>query len=357
MKSNKGFVLTVPAMLTALLTVTNLSAQEPQFTDDFMFETCKGFSSKGSNPFFILEPGYRLIYTGEEGGVEIGLTVTVLDQTRRVDGVRTRVIREVHTEDGEIIEISRNYFAICNRTNSVVYFGEDVDNYENGVIINHDGSWLAGVDGARAGIIMPGINLLGARYFQEVAPDVALDQAETVSLREVVQTPAGTFEKCLKTRETTALDPTQLGFKFYAPGIGLVQDGSVKLVEISEGDDDDDDEDAERAKNGAGASADSKAGALPTEFSLSESYPNPFSANGTYGNPSTIIEYALPQPSQVVLKVYDVLGHEMQTLVNDQQPAGRHRVQLDGKSLPGGVYLYRIQAGNFSQAKKFTLVK
>jgi len=355
MKSNKGFVLTVPAMLTALLTVTNLSAQEPQFTDEFMFETCKGFSSKGSNPFFILEPGYRLIYAGEEGGVEIGLTVTVLDQTRRVDGVRTRVIREVHTADGEIIEISRNYFAICNRTNSVVYFGEDVDNYEDGVIINHDGSWLAGVDGARAGIIMPGANLLGARYFQEVAPDVALDRAETVSLREVVQTPAGTFEKCLKTRETTALDPTQLGFKFYAPGIGLVQDGAVKLVEISEGDDDDDDE--ARAKNADGTSAFSKTGALPAEFSLSESYPNPFSANGTYGNPSAIIEYALPQASQVLLKVYDVLGNEIRTLVNDKQSAGYHRVQIDGKNLPGGVYLYRIQAGNFSQAKKFTLVK
>jgi len=348
MKSNKGFVLTVAAMLTTLLAVTNLFAQE--FTDEFMFETCKGLSSKGSNPFFILEPGYRLIYAGDEGGVAIGLTVTVLDQTRRVDGVRTRVIKEVHTADGEIIEISRNYFAICNRTNSVVYFGEEVDNYENGVIINHDGSWLAGVDGARAGIIMPGINLLGARYFQEVAPDVALDQAETVSLSEVVQTPAGTFERCLKTRETTALDPTQLGFKFYAPGIGLVQDGSVKLVEISEGDDDDDDEDEEMAKNAAGTSAFSKAGALPAEFSLSESYPNPF-------NPSAIIEYALPQASQVVLKVYDVLGNEIRTLVNDKQSAGYHRVQIDGKNLPGGVYLYRIQAGNFSQAKKFTLVK
>ena len=347
MKSNKGFVLTVAAMLTTLLALTNLFAQE--FTDEFMFETCKGLSSKGSNPFFILEPGYRLIYAGDEGGVAIGLTVTVLDQTRRVDGVRTRVIKEVHTEDGEIIEISRNYFAICNRSNSVVYFGEEVDNYEDGVIINHDGSWLAGVDG-RAGIIMPGINLLGARYFQEIAPDVALDRAETVSLNEVVQTPAGTFEKCLKTKETTPLEPDQVGFKIYAPGIGLVQDGAVKLVEISEGDDDDDDDGVARAKNADGASAFSKAGTLPAEFSLSESYPNPF-------NPSAIIEYALPQASQVVLKVYDVLGNEIRTLVNDKQSAGYHRVQIDGKNLPGGVYLYRIQAANFSQARKFTLVK
>ena len=75
-----------------------------------------------------------------------------------------------------------NYFAICKETNSVIYFGEDVDNIENAVVVNHDGSWLAGVKGARAGLIMPGMPLLGARYYQEVAPGVALDRAEIESL-------------------------------------------------------------------------------------------------------------------------------------------------------------------------------
>jgi len=88
----------------------------------------------------------------------------------------------------------------------------------------------------------------------------------------------------------------------------------------------------------------------PRTFNLGQNYPNPF-------NPSTTIEYALPQPSHVVLKVYDVLGKEIRTLVDAKQPAGHYRVQLDGKTLPGGVYLYRIQAGDFAETKKLTLLR
>ena len=232
-RRDRGHILAVAVMLTTILAVPGiLSAHQPGYTDSFMLEECEGFSSIGSNPFFILEPGFQLILAGEEDGVDLRLTITVLNKTRTIDGTKTRVVEERETHDGEVVEVSKNYFAICNRNNSVVYFGEDVDIYENGVIVSHAGSWRAGVNGARAGIIMPGIVLLGARYFQEVAPGVALDRAEIVSLSEVVQTPAGTFAKCLKTEETTLLEPGQTGFKWYAPGIGFVQDGVLKLVEI-----------------------------------------------------------------------------------------------------------------------------
>jgi len=89
---------------------------------------------------------------------------------------------------------------------------------------------------------------------------------------------------------------------------------------------------------------------IPREFRLSQNYPNPF-------NPSTIIEYALPQPSHVELKIYDVLGNEIQTLVNDKQTAGVHRVQFDSQGLPGGVYFYRLRAGERVETKKMTVVK
>jgi hypothetical protein len=92
-----------------------------------------------------------------------------------------------------------------------------------------DGSWLAGVDNARSGLIMPGTILLGARYHQEMAPRVAMDRAEIISLNEVVRTPAGTFRKVLRTDESTPLDPGVVEPKFYAPGIGLIQDGALKL--------------------------------------------------------------------------------------------------------------------------------
>ncbi|MBI3875160.1 MAG: hypothetical protein HY300_04210 [Verrucomicrobia bacterium] len=157
------------------------------------------------------------------------LTITVLNETKIVDGVETRVIEEKETENGLTTEISRNYFCISKRTGDVFYFGEDVDIYKNGKVINHEGAWMSGVAGARFGLMMPGTPLLGARYHHEVAPKVAMDRAEIMTLGETVKTPAGKFEKCLKTEETTPLEKTKER-KFYAPGIGVVYDGELKLV-------------------------------------------------------------------------------------------------------------------------------
>jgi hypothetical protein len=103
-----------------------------------------------------------------------------------------------------------------------------VDIYKKGRIVEHEGAWLSGVQGARFGLIMPGTPLLGARYYQEMAPKVAQDRAEVVSLTEKLKTPAGTFENCLKTEETTPLERGK-EYKLYAPGIGLIQDGDLKL--------------------------------------------------------------------------------------------------------------------------------
>jgi hypothetical protein len=89
---------------------------------------------------------------------------------------------------------------------------------------------------------------------------------------------------------------------------------------------------------------------IPRQFSLSQNYPNPF-------NPSTTIEYTLPKPSHVELKVYDVFGNEVRTLVKGKQLAGKYWMQFDGKGLPSGVYFYRIEAGAFVQIKKLMLLK
>uniref|UniRef100_A0A7V2ZIP6 T9SS type A sorting domain-containing protein n=1 Tax=Ignavibacterium album TaxID=591197 RepID=A0A7V2ZIP6_9BACT len=89
---------------------------------------------------------------------------------------------------------------------------------------------------------------------------------------------------------------------------------------------------------------------IPTSFSLSQNFPNPF-------NPTTTIQYSLPQAEDVTLKVYNLLGEEVKTLVNDYQQAGKHSVQINVNNLPSGVYFYRIQAGNFVQTKKMILIK
>jgi hypothetical protein len=201
---------------------------ESEYTTSFKTENCT-FSSTGRNPFFILEPNYQLVLAGVDAGEEAGLTITVLNETREVNGTETRVIEERETLGGQLVEVSRNFFAICEETNSVFYFGEEVDEYENGRIVAHPGAWLAGEDANRAGIIMPGTILLGARYYQEIAPNVALDRAEIADMNEQIQTPAGDFTDTLITQETTPLEPDVVEFKYYAAGVGLIQEEELKL--------------------------------------------------------------------------------------------------------------------------------
>ena len=88
----------------------------------------------------------------------------------------------------------------------------------------------------------------------------------------------------------------------------------------------------------------------PNDFKLFQNYPNPF-------NPSTTISYYLPKDGKVILKVYNILAQEIATVVNEIQAPGMHRVEFNASVLPGGVYMYRIEAGNFSQVRKMVLIK
>ena len=197
---------------------------DPPFTDTFRADPAD-WASSGTNPYFVLEPGHVLVL---EGGGE-KLTITVLDETKVVDGVTTRVVEEREEKEGKLAEVSRNFFAISKRTNDVCYFGEEVDIYKDGAVVSHDGAWLSGENGARFGLIMPGTPLLGARYHQEIAPGVAMDRAEVVGVAETFETPAGKFEGCLKTEESTPLEGGRES-KYYARGIGLLRDGKMRLT-------------------------------------------------------------------------------------------------------------------------------
>jgi hypothetical protein len=112
----------------------------------------------------------------------------------------------------------------------VYYFGEDVDMYKKGKVVNHEGSWRHGANGATFGLMMPGKPVVGMKFYQEQAKGVAMDRAEIVSLTGTVTTRAGRFERCVKTKETTPLERLATEFKFYAPGVGLVKDGDLELV-------------------------------------------------------------------------------------------------------------------------------
>lgn len=231
----------------------NAQDEEPEFTSEFRAEDCE-FRPRGENPYFILEPGYQLILEGEEEGETLRVEITVLNKTKTIEvaeigEVRTRVVEEVETTDGELTEISRNFYAICEQTNDVYYFGEEVDIYNEDGTITHEGAWLAGEpdeDGtAEPGIIIPGTFLLGSRYYQELAEGIALDRAENTEMGIEITVPAGTFTDCVQVIESTPLEPDSESEKIYCPDIGLVQDDVLQLIDygfVVPDDDDDDDE-------------------------------------------------------------------------------------------------------------------
>jgi hypothetical protein len=212
--------MTILALLVALS-----GAQSPdRFQSQFEVDK-KNLVTAGKNDFFILEPEYQLVLEGPDERVAI----TVLEKTKVVDGVKTRVVEEREWEDGKLTEVSFNYFAIDKTTKNVYYFGEDVDIYEDGKVVRHEGEWLAGVDKARFGLIMPGAPKVGHAFYQEIAPPKALDRGEIVSLTETLKTPAGQFADCLKVLETSGVDDNERGYKIYAKGVGMIQDEDMTL--------------------------------------------------------------------------------------------------------------------------------
>ncbi len=200
-----------------------------KWTSDFGIEARK-FATTGKNRFFILQPGYQIVLESKTDKVMI----TVLDETRQIGDVLTRVVEEREFENGEIVEVSRNFFAICKSTGDVFYFGEEVDDYKDGKVVGHGGAWRADEKGCKAGIIMPGTVLLGARHYQEMAPN-AMDRAEVIVDDVTLKTPAGTFKNCIRIEETSPLEPEDISYKTYAPGIGLIQDEDLLLTAYTKG--------------------------------------------------------------------------------------------------------------------------
>lgn len=198
------------------------------------------FSAQIDNPLFPLSSYSKLVYEGEEIDPKTDETITsrvemtVLPDTEVVGGVEVLVVRDEAFEDDELVESTLDYYA-QHKDGSVYYFGERVNNYENGELKDHNGTWLAGEDNAEPGIIMPPAPAVGDVFEQEKAPGIAEDRMTVLSVTGSVTVPAGSFTDCVKTEDVNPLDGTgAIEYKFYCPEVGFVleefEGGNLELI-------------------------------------------------------------------------------------------------------------------------------
>ena len=189
--------------------------------------SASAYTTVVDNPYFPLIPGARWVLTGvgeADGEVD---TIEVLSETRMVMGVECVVVHDVVSMDGEVVEMTDDWYA-QDAAGNVWYFGERTAEYENGEVVSTGGSWEAGVDGAQPGIIMPAVPERGATYRQEYYAGEAEDVARVVETGAMVTTPAGAFDDVIVTEDWTPLEPDVRERKSYAPGVGLVLEAQVE---------------------------------------------------------------------------------------------------------------------------------
>jgi len=182
---------------------------------------------KIDNKYFPLKTGTIMIYNGtDEDGKSTSDIFTVTNDTKEIQGITTRVVNDSAFVEGDLVEPTADWYAQDDSGN-VWYMGEfttDLTNKKN----PHEGSWEAGVKGARAGIIMLAEPKVGVTYDQEVAKGVAEDKATVLSLDTNVSVPYGSFSNVLKTKEFSALEPGVSENKYYAANVGDVKEKTLK---------------------------------------------------------------------------------------------------------------------------------
>ena len=179
------------------------------------------FVAQIDNPYFPLTTGTTFVYEGQTSQGFEHDEFAVTHNTRVILGVTCVEVHDAVTLDGALSEDTLDWFAQDTEGN-VWYFGENTHELEDGLITTIEGTFMAGVDGDKPGIIMKAHPAIGDFYRQEFSLTNAEDFAETVSLTESVTVPAGSFNNCMKSKETTPLEPDLLEYKFYAPGVGNV---------------------------------------------------------------------------------------------------------------------------------------
>ncbi|MEU4166405.1 hypothetical protein AB0F46_05905 [Streptomyces sp. NPDC026665] len=188
----------------------------------------RSFSATVDNPWFPLPPGRTLVYSGVKDGERTTDHVTVTHETEKIIGIPCRVVEDRLYSGRTLRETTRDYYA-QDAAGNVWYFGEDTAELDaHGNMLSTEGTWRAGRDGARPGVFLPAHPVPGAGGQQEYYPGHAEDRFQVLDLTSRVSVPYKTFTGALRTREWTALEPGVVDNKYYAEGIGMVKEVTVK---------------------------------------------------------------------------------------------------------------------------------
>lgn len=223
------------AVATSLIVVgaTAQAAQRPKASQAHSSEKFT-HPARITNPYLPISKFHRCRLAGDDEGVKLSVTRTLLDRTKafRVRGQRVEaaVVRDRVIGDGKLIELTHDYFA-QDDAGTVFYLGEDVNEYEPGQPVSHEGEWLLGRDTNHPGVLMPAHPGVGDSFKSERVPGITHEIDHVVAASDHAAVGGHTYRNVIKVREN-AHPPRETEFKLYSRGTGVVTEanGGVHLV-------------------------------------------------------------------------------------------------------------------------------
>jgi len=179
------------------------------------------FVASIDNTYLPMVPGSTYLYQNVSDTETQDITVAITHDTKEILGVTCVVVRDTGKVSGEVIEDTFDWYA-QDKDGNVWYFGEDTKTYENGQVVSTEGSWEAGVDGAKPGIVMEAYPKVGDSYRQEYLKEVAEDMSEILALHQSITVAYGSFNGCVKTKDWSPLEEGVVENKTFCPDVGQV---------------------------------------------------------------------------------------------------------------------------------------
>jgi hypothetical protein len=179
-----------------------------------------------TNPYLPLASLKQDLLEGREDGSPVRIERTAKPDLHKTFKLGKQTIEALAVEDREfennaLAEVATDYFAQAD-DGTVLYLGEEVNEYKQGKVVGHSGAWMYGVETKTPGVLLPGHPKVGDKFRSEEVPKVTREEDEVVSVSETVKVPAGTYQDCLKVKET--LSDGKIEYKYYAKGVGVVKE-------------------------------------------------------------------------------------------------------------------------------------